>query len=77
MKKEQSITISKERRAGMVAMIKDYFSREREEEIGDLAAGMLLDFITEKLAPDFYNQGVDDAYRFMKESAEDLLSIRA
>jgi uncharacterized protein (DUF2164 family) len=52
------------------------FPGNTEEEIGDLAAGLLLDFIIENLAPDFYNQGVDDAYRFMKEAAEDLLSIR-
>ena len=60
----------------MLAGIKAFFSSERDEEIGDLAAGLMLDFIIEKLAPEFYNQGVDDAYRYMKESAEDLLSIR-
>jgi len=77
MKKEPSITISKERRAGMIADMKDYFLREREEEIGDLAAGLVVDFIIETIAPEFYNQGVDDAYRLMKDSAEDLLSLRA
>ena len=60
----------------MLAGIKAFFSSERDEEIGDLAAGLMLDFIIEKLAPEFYNQGVDDAYWYMKESAEDLLSIR-
>lgn len=68
--------ISAERRADMIAAIRDYFSREREEEIGGLAAGLLLDFIVETMAADFYNQGVDDAYRLAKESAEDLLSLR-
>jgi uncharacterized protein (DUF2164 family) len=38
---------------------------------------MVLDFIIEKLAPDFYNQGVDNAYRYMKEATEDLMGIRA
>jgi len=61
----------------MIAEIKAYFLTEREEEIGDLAAGMVLDFIIEKLAPEFYNLGVDNAYRYMKESAEDMLGIRA
>lgn len=76
MRKEDRIKISKEQRDEMVTEIKDYFSRERDEEIGNLAAGIMLDFIIEKLAPEFYNQGIDDAYRSMKESAEDLLSIR-
>ncbi|OPX65324.1 MULTISPECIES: DUF2164 domain-containing protein [unclassified Methanoregula] len=77
MKKEQSIRISKERRAELIAAIRDFYSREREEEIGELAAGLLPDFIMESSAPEFYNQGVDDACRLMKESAEDLLSLRA
>ena len=76
MKKEDRIKISKEQRDAMAAEIRDWFSSERDEEIGDLAAGFMLDFIIEKLAPEFYNQGVDDAYRYMKESAEDLMSIR-
>ncbi len=60
----------------MVAEIKNYFSEEREEEIGDLAAGLILDFILETLAPEFYNQGVYDSHTFMKDAAEDLLSLR-
>mgnify|MGYP001201200246 CR=1 FL=1 len=77
MRKESPIQLSKERKAEMIAEIKAYFLTEREEEIGDLAAGMVLDFIIEKLAPEFYNLGVDNAYRYMKESAEDMLGIRA
>lgn len=61
----------------MIAEIKHYFAQERDEDLGDLAAGMVLDFITEKLAPAFYNQGVDNAYRYMKEATEDMLGIRA
>ena len=75
MKYEISIEITKERRDIMIAEIKSYFFREREEKLGDLGAGLILDFILEKLAPEFYNQGVYDAHRYMTESAEDLLSI--
>ena len=60
----------------MIAEIKHYFAKERNEELGDLAAEMVLDFITEKLAPEFYNQGVDNAYRYMKEATEDMLGVR-
>lgn len=44
----------------MIAEIKHYFAKERDEEPGDPAAGMVPGFITEKLAPDFYNLGVDN-----------------
>jgi uncharacterized protein (DUF2164 family) len=76
MRKENLISLTKERRDEMVSEIKNYFSKERDEEIGDLAAGLILDFFREKIAPEFYNQGVFDAHQYMKDSAEDLLSIR-
>ncbi|MFA5267485.1 MAG: DUF2164 domain-containing protein [Methanoregula sp.] len=58
MRKESPINLSKERKAAMIAEIKHYFAKERNEELGDLAAEMVLDFIIEKLAPEFYNQGI-------------------
>ena len=76
MKKEPLITVTKQRRNGMVEEVKKYFLKERDEEIGDLAAGLVFDFILEKMGPEFYNQGVDDSYNYMKDAADDLLSIR-
>ena len=76
MRNENTLTLTKERRAEMVSQIKNYFLKERDEEIGDLAAGLILDFILEKLAPEFYNQGVFDSHQYMKDAAEDLLSIQ-
>lgn len=70
------IKLSKEKREEMVAEIKAYFLQERDEELGELAAGFILDFIIEKLAPEFYNQGVWDSYKFMGEKVEDLLGIQ-
>lgn len=70
------IKLSKEKREDMIALIKAYFLKEKDEELGDLASGFLLDFIIEKLAPDFYNQGVWDAYTYMNVKIEDLLEIQ-
>jgi uncharacterized protein (DUF2164 family) len=75
MKHEQSITLSKERRDTMILEIKNYYSNERDEVIGELAAGMLLDFFMDRLAPEAYNQGVYDSHKYIAEAAEDLLSI--
>lgn len=69
------IIISKEKKQDMILAIKSYFLKEREEELGDLASSLLLDFITEKLAIEFYNQGVYDSYKFMNDRTEDLLEI--
>lgn len=75
MRKVQKITIEKEERECLISKIKNYYLNIREEEIGDLAAGLLLDFIVDEIAPAFYNQGVRDSYRFMSERVEDLLNI--
>jgi len=74
--KDGRFRFSGEQKAAMVAAIQDYFLSERQETLGNLAAALLLEFITEKLAPEFYNRGVADAYRYMSERCEDLLSIQ-
>lgn len=68
--------LSKEKRDYMVSAIKQFFQREREEDIGDLAALMVLDFFVNELAKEFYNQGVYDSYLYLNEKLEDLLGIQ-
>jgi len=75
MKNTNKIKITKEKEADMIKSIKEYFSNERQEELGDLASSLILDYIIEELAPEFYNQGVYDAYQFMNDRNEELLSI--
>lgn len=75
MKNTNKIKITKEKEADMIESIKEYFSNERQEELGDLASSLILDYIIEELAPEFYNQGVYDAYQFMNDRNEELLSI--
>lgn len=70
------ISLNKEKKDEMITAIKNYFFNEREEELGDLAAGMILNFIIEELASEFYNQGVYDAYRYMTDRVEDMLGIQ-
>jgi uncharacterized protein (DUF2164 family) len=76
MSGQERIKLTKEQRADMVSAIKRYFKQERGEEIGDLGAGLLLDFIIERLAPEFYNQGVGDSSKYMSDRIEDMMSIQ-
>jgi uncharacterized protein (DUF2164 family) len=76
MRKDEKLSLSKEKKDIMVSEIKKYFLKEREEEIGDLAAGLLLNFITERIAPEFYNKGINDAYGYMSERLEEMLGIQ-
>lgn len=72
----RKIELSKEKQEQMISLIKDYFKEERDEELGDLTAMLILDFFIEKLAPEFYNQGVYDSYKYFSEKVEDLLEIQ-
>jgi uncharacterized protein (DUF2164 family) len=73
---QDKIKLTKEQRTDMVSSIKRYFKHEREEEVGDLGAGLILDFVIEKLAPEFYTQGVSDSSRYMSDRIEDMMSIQ-
>ncbi|TEB16120.1 hypothetical protein Psfp_01547 [Pelotomaculum sp. FP] len=73
---EYKIKLSQEKRQYMISSIKTYFMEERDENLGDLAAGIILDFFIDKLAPEFYNQGVYDSYKYMSDRIEDLLGIQ-
>lgn len=53
--------LDREERAEAVRALRRWFKEERGEDVGDLAAGMLLDLIEEQIAPTFYNKGLDDA----------------
>jgi uncharacterized protein (DUF2164 family) len=75
MKNRERIVLSKEKKDEMILNIKKFFLSERDEDLGDLAATLILKFITEELAPEFYNQGVYDAYKYINEKSEDLLSL--
>ena len=70
------INLSKEKKEEMVSYIKEYFLNERDEDLGDLAAAMILDFFITELAPEFYNQGILDSYKYMNEKIEDLYGIQ-
>lgn len=76
MKNKDKITLTKEQRADMISSIKEYFYTDRGEELGNLASGNILDFFIDKLALEFYNQGVYDSYKYMNRSIDDLLSIQ-
>ncbi|SHN28074.1 DUF2164 domain-containing protein [Gracilibacillus kekensis] len=68
-------TISKEKKEEMITSIQDFYLNERQEEIGNLEAGFLLDFFMNEIAPTFYNQGIKDAHQFLSEKLEDVFEI--
>jgi uncharacterized protein (DUF2164 family) len=67
-----TIELSKEARADAIASLKRYFHENMPEPIGDLAAGLLLNFFMEDIGPVIYNRAIADAQRRMELHVSDL-----
>jgi len=55
-----SIELPKDERALAIASIERYFRENMEEKIGNVAAGGLLGYVLEEIAPLVYNKAVAD-----------------
>ena len=55
------LSLPDEARDRAVRSIQDYFEAERDEALGVIAAGDLLDFLVAEIGPTLYNRGVADA----------------
>ncbi len=67
-----TIELSKRARADAIASIQRYFREELPEPIGDLPAGLLLNFFLEEVGPAIYNKAVADAQARMQMRVADL-----
>ena len=76
MNNKSKINIDQGTREEMIKSIKSFFLDERDEDLGDLSSSLILDFIIEELAPEFYNQGIEDSYKYMNDKIEDLQAIK-
>ncbi len=67
-----TIELAKEKRAEAIASMKKYFEDEIREPIGDLRAGLLLDFFLEEVGPAIYNSAISDAQTRLAARVADL-----
>ena len=64
--------LSRQVRADAIASLKRYFEENLPEPLGDLPAGLLLDFILEEIGPAIYNRAINDAQERMQARVMDL-----
>ena len=67
-----TIELSKRGRADAVASIQRYFDENMPEQLGELPAGMLLNFFLEEIGPAIYNHAIADAQARMQLRVTDL-----
>lgn len=69
------IVLSETARKQSIASIKRYFVEELEQEIGDLKAGLLLEFILKEIGPSIYNAAIGDAQTYLRDRIADLEGV--
>lgn len=67
-----TIELPPQDRTQAVASLKRYFSEELDQEIGDLKATLLLDYLLEEIGPAVYNRALADAQTFLRDRLADL-----
>jgi uncharacterized protein (DUF2164 family) len=68
----KTVELSKQARADAIASIQRYFKEELPEPIGDLPAGLLLNFFLEEIGPAIYNQAIAGAQARIAARVADL-----
>lgn len=56
-----TIKLEPQARRRFLASIKRYFAEQLDDDIGDLKAEILLEFVMKEIAPTIYNRAVADA----------------
>jgi len=66
------IKLTKQIQEQLIYDLQNYFSKERDEDLGHVPAMMLLDFILEEMGPMIYNQALIDSHNLMTEKIDDI-----
>jgi uncharacterized protein (DUF2164 family) len=72
-----SIDISPEARTQAIASLRQYFSKELDQEIGDLKASVFLDFLLTEIAPSIHNAAIEKAQLYLRDRLVDLEALSA
>jgi uncharacterized protein (DUF2164 family) len=72
--KRLQLTIEEQRQ--LIKSVQDFFLREQDQEIGDLAAMLIIDFMIKQLGPVYYNRGIQDAIKVMGDKLDDLYGLQ-
>jgi uncharacterized protein (DUF2164 family) len=67
-----TITLNAEMRARFIASIKRYFAEALDDDIGDLKASLLLEFVLREMGPSIYNRAVADAQARIQDMVLEL-----
>jgi len=67
-----AIELTKQEIADVIPSIQKFFREELDEELSEMRAGFLLNYVMKEIAPFAYNRGVKDAESYFRAKIEDL-----
>lgn len=65
--------LTEEQRQQCINELIDFFERERDEKIGVVAAGELLNFFLQTAGRNLFNQGIETASRTLQTRIKDVM----
>jgi uncharacterized protein (DUF2164 family) len=69
------IKLSPEISRQLQASIKRYFAEHLDQDIGDLKAGLVLDYCLKEIGPAVYNRAIADAQAYFQDRLADLEGV--
>lgn len=73
--KQAVIALAPETKKLLIANLQNYYSLEREEELSEFQAALLLEFILSDIGVYIYNQAIADAQKLMQQKTEELFVL--
>jgi len=70
-----SITLTPDTTKRLHGSIKRFAAEQLDEEIGDLKAHLLLDFVLKEIGPSIYNRAIADAQTYFQSRVADLEGV--
>ena len=67
-----TLELDRATRAAHIQALQTYFRDQREEEVGELQAGFLLDFVITHIGPSIYNRAIRDAQTHLATVTSEL-----
>jgi uncharacterized protein (DUF2164 family) len=67
-----AIALGPDAKKQAIASIRRYFAENWNQEVGDLKADLLLDFVLREIGPSVYNRAIADAQVYLRDRVADL-----
>jgi uncharacterized protein (DUF2164 family) len=70
-----AIELNAEQKKRALTSIKTFASEELDQDLGDLKAGLVLEFVLKEIAPAVYNQAIAEAQAYFRDRVADLEGV--